>query len=292
MTNTYLPLVSVIVPCFNHEKYIRECLLSVLSQTYKNIQLIVIDDGSKDNSVTIIKELQGKYNFIFETQQNAGVSKTLNNAITKHATGKYIAILASDDFWALNKLEKQIAFFEANSKYGLICARAKIVNDQSEIIGDLHPELLNGDFSFNQIALGKNMIPALTVIIKKVVLEKIGLFDENLAIEDLDMWLRIAHIYEIGFVDEYVGFYRQHQNNASSNSIIMARARTQILNKWKDINPINFDKIKRNWDLIALTGFGKTNRTEALKYYNPSFKNFLNSRYRKFILLNFFKGHF
>ena len=292
MSNTNLPLVTVIVPCYNHEKYIEECLLSVLNQTYKNIQLIVIDDGSKDNSISIIKNLQTKYNFIFETQQNTGVSKTLNKAITKHAAGKYISILASDDYWALNKLEKQINFFEANTKFGLICARAKIVNEQSEVVGDLHPELLNRDFSFNQIALGKSMIPALTVVIKKTIFDKVGLFDENLAIEDLDMWLRIANFYEIGFIEDYVGFYRQHQHNASSNGVIMANARAKILNKWESINPVIFDKMKRNWDLIALADFGKTNRTEALKYYNPSFKNFLNSRYRNFILLNFFKGHF
>ncbi len=292
MSNSNFPLVSVIVPCYNHEKYIEECLLSILNQTYKNIELIVIDDGSKDNSVHIIKALQARYNFVFEMQQNAGVSKTLNNAIIKYATGKYIAILASDDYWALNKLEKQIDYFEKNSQFGLVCARAKIVNDQSEIVKDLHPELFNGRFSFNEIALGKCMIPALTVVIKKDVFDKVGLFDESLAIEDLDMWLRIANVFAVGFVDDYLGFYRIHQTNASSKVIVMAKARAQILTKWKNIDSKVFDKIKRNWDLIALQDFGKTDRAEALKYYNPTFKNFLNTRYRKIILNNFFKGHF
>jgi alpha-1,3-rhamnosyltransferase len=292
MINNDKPLVSVIVPCYNHEKYIKESLLSILNQTYNNIQLIVIDDGSKDNSVDIIKSLQPTYNFIFEAQQNEGVSKTLNNAIKKYATGKYIAFLASDDYWELNKLEKQILFLEKNDTLGMVCGKARIVNNQSKIVGALETGNASMAFNFNNIALGKRMVAALTVVLKKDVLDKVGLFDEDLAIEDLDMWLRIAHIFPIGFMDEKLAFYRQHDTNASSKVITMAKARSKILQKWKNIDSKIFDKIKRNWDLVALSDFGKTNREEALDYYNPTFKNFLNARYRRFILNNFLKGHF
>src|SRR5690606_27530759 len=118
------PLVSVIIPCFNHEKYIKECLLSVINQSYKNVQLIVIDDGSTDRSVEIIKELKQQNDFIFEEQLNSGISKTLNKAITKYAEGEYIAILASDDYWHSDKLSKQVSFIEQNPEYAMVCSEA------------------------------------------------------------------------------------------------------------------------------------------------------------------------
>ena len=101
------PLVSVIIPCYNHQNYVEKSLKSVFDQTYKNIEIIVIDDGSKDNSVNILKELQKNNHFILECQENMGVCKTLNKAISM-SKGKYIAILASDDYWDLPKIEKQV----------------------------------------------------------------------------------------------------------------------------------------------------------------------------------------
>jgi alpha-1,3-rhamnosyltransferase len=286
------PLVSVIVPCYNHERYIEECVLSVIQQSYKNIQLIVIDDGSKDNSRDIIKKMQIKYGFTFVEQTNSGISKTLNKGIKEYAKGKYIAFVASDDYWDLDKIEKQVAFFEENNSFGIILSKTKIIDNHSNILEGFDDNLFNQSYEFKEIALGKSFIPALTVMFKKEVFDTIGYFDESLIIEDLDMWLRIANKYSIGFQNEYLAFYRQHDTNASSKVIQMSEARFQILKKWENIKPALYDKIKRNWELRALIDFGKTNNDEALKYFNPTFKNFLHSKYRLYILSHFFKGHF
>ena len=109
--NKILPLVSVIVPCYNHEKYVEETIESIVNQTYENIELIVIDDGSKDASPQIIEELSKKYNFKFIHRSNKGLSATLNEGI-RLSQGKYISVCASDDKLKLDKIEKQVKFME------------------------------------------------------------------------------------------------------------------------------------------------------------------------------------
>ena len=286
------PLVSVIVPSYNHQNYIEECLYSILNQTYKNIQLIVIDDGSSDNTAAIINKLKETHEFIFEQQENIGLSKTLNKAITKYAQGKYISIVASDDFWCTNKISLQVEALEKNNNLAMLCGKAKIVNSKSEIISNFNESLFLGKYTFAEIALGKCLVVAATAIIKKEVFDKVGLFDENLLIEDLDMWLRVAVKFEIGFLNEYVAFYRSHDVNTSLKVVEMNKARFVILNKWTNIDKGLFKKVKRNMELIAINELGKKYPKEAAKYFNPSFINFLNSKYRKYILSKMFKGRF
>ena len=101
-------IVSVIMPSYNHADYIEKAIRSVFEQTYTKIELIVIDDGSTDNSKEILKELAQRYEFKLIFQQNSGVCKTLNRAIRDFATGDYIALLASDDHWHSRKIELQM----------------------------------------------------------------------------------------------------------------------------------------------------------------------------------------
>jgi glycosyltransferase involved in cell wall biosynthesis len=276
------PLVSVIVPCYNHENYIKECLLSVINQSYKNIELIVIDDGSSDNSIQIINQLRTDYEFIFEAQANRGISATLNKGIQKYASGKYISILASDDFWHPNKLEKQVAFMEFNKGFAMVCSNSYIVNSQSRVDTFFNEKLFDGLYSFNEIALGKCLIPALTVLIRRDTFDKVGYFDENLLIEDLDMWLRISYSFKIGVLKEKLAYYRKHSTNVSSRSLAMSASRFKILKKWQHLPTNIYTKIERNWELIALNEFWDMYPDEAIKYFNPSFRKLLNSSYRKF----------
>ncbi|SFH28276.1 glycosyltransferase family 2 protein [Pedobacter insulae] len=287
-----LPLVSVIVPCYNHEQYVEECILSILNQRYQKIELIVIDDGSTDNSAEVIRRLQTTYDFIFEVQTNIGLSATLNKAIMKYANGAYIAFVASDDYWHPDKISEQIMFMQKNPDCALVCSKAFFVNGSSTVTGEFNPQAFKGSYSFKEIAYGKCLIPALTVLIQKDILNVIGLFDEDLLIEDLDMWLRIAAKYRVGFIDKKLAYYRTHDNNTSNRVIDMAKARFKILKKWTNLPAPIFNKIKRNWELQAIKEFGKTDFQEAKKYFNPTFSNFLNSSYRKLILRYYLYGHF
>src|ERR1044071_4273021 len=109
-------LVSVIIPCYNNnnEQYLRECFDSVIQQTYSHLELIIIDDGSTNGASELLQKLKEEYNFILEKQINKGISGALNTGI-KHARGKYVAMMGSDDYWPLNKIELQVAFMEQNN---------------------------------------------------------------------------------------------------------------------------------------------------------------------------------
>ena len=102
------PLVSIIVPSYNHEKFIGDAIESLLNQTYKNFEIIVVDDGSDDESLKIIKKFEDKNNFFYSSQTNQGICRTLNRAIKEFSKGEYISLIASDDIWHLSKLEFQV----------------------------------------------------------------------------------------------------------------------------------------------------------------------------------------
>lgn len=243
------PLVSVIIPCYNHERYIRQCIQSVLNQTYSNIQLIVLDDGSKDNSFAIIEEMSKQHGFFAEKHVNRGLSATLNKGIKNYAKGKYICIVASDDYWEETKVAKQVTFYQDRDNLGFIFGRTHIVNDFGDIIDkditkrqyfDAFSEQLGSSYEpkcdFN-ILLKGNYIPALTVMLKKSVFDTVGYFDESMRIEDWDMWLRIAFSFPFEFMDDYLGFYRIHETNVTHNRNNMVDDSRKILLKWSVIQP-------------------------------------------------------
>lgn len=207
--NENKPLVSVIVPCYNHEKYITQCIESIVKQTYKNFELIVIDDGSKDNSRVILEDLQSKYDFNLVFQENHGVAYTLNRGIKEYATGKYVTFCASDDYWALDKLEKQVQFMENNRFYPLCFGKTHYVNEESELLPKLDAmnNVLKGGCLFEDILLFK-IHPPVNYLFRKSIFNEIGYYDEKIFAEDYDMNLRISSKYAIGFLDDYLGFYR------------------------------------------------------------------------------------
>lgn len=263
------PLVSIIIPSYNHEKYIKETIESIVNQTYKNIELIVIDDGSKDNSVRIIQELSNKYGFIFLHRPNKGLSGTLNEGI-KLSKGKYFAGCASDDIYALDKIEKQVSFMENNPDYGM--CYGKVIKFDENTKTKIEIKNPKSGFVFDALLFG-TFIPAVTQFIRKDVFNDIGLFDEKLYIEDWDMWLRIAKKYKIGYVNEYLAYYRQHETNISNKISEMFESEKQILEKYKD--SIFFKEAINKKKFIYFLVLLKQNKKEALKFLPFAIKYFL-----------------
>ena len=118
------PLVSIVVPSYNHASFIEKCINSILTQDYDNYELIVIDDGSTDNSDEILSRLHKKYGFYLEFNKNQGLAKTLNRGFKEIAKGKYLASCASDDYWLPNKLTLQVEFLETNPDYAMVFGKA------------------------------------------------------------------------------------------------------------------------------------------------------------------------
>lgn len=222
------PIVTVVIPAYNHAQYIKQALQSVIDQTYSNIELIVLDDGSSDDTYRIaieFRDLHPEVDITVLTKPNEGVCKTLNMGISM-AHGDYICFLASDDFWRNDKIEKQIDFMENNQNIGLVFSDATFVYNK-DISSDLWSMYKLGyqkyftDGSSNIDLYTKLMIelfiPALTVLLRANSLQKIGKFDEKLPYEDLDMWLRFSLQSKIGYINEPLAFYRMHGNNISNN---------------------------------------------------------------------------
>jgi len=189
--------VSVIIPTYNRAKFLEEAINSVLNQTYKDFEIIVVDDGSTDNTKEIIRKF-GEIIYIY--QKNKGVSSARNKGI-KMSRGEYIAFLDSDDLWLKRKLEKQMKIFEKYPE-NKICHTNEIwIRDGKRINqGKRHQKY--GGYIFDKV-LPLCIISPSSVVIKREVFEKVGLFDERLKVcEDYDMWLRICAHYKVYFLDE------------------------------------------------------------------------------------------
>ncbi len=203
------PLVSVFVPSYNHAGFVTNCIESIVHQTYKNFELIVIDDGSTDSSPEILRGLQAKYGFTLVFQKNRGVAATFNRAIREFIRGEYLSACASDDYWAPEKLAIQVEQMEAHPEWGMCYGKNHFVNDSGVIIpgysGD-EKKLRGGDI-FEDLMLFR-FHAHVNYMIRRSVFEKVGLYNEKILTEDYDMNLRIASMFPIGYIDQHLGYYR------------------------------------------------------------------------------------
>ena len=209
------------IPLYNHEKYIEQCLESIVNQTYKNIEIIIIDDGSLDNSYKVAKQFMSEQNkntnFIIKTRENQGMCNTLNE-IAKQAKGKYISFIGSDDYWTINKIEEQVAFLENNPHVILVHSNSIKVNESNKEIGTLdYSKKKNSGYIFDSIIYGEGGINTPSHLYKTEVYKKIGYYDPSFKFEDTDFWLRLTEIFKIGFINKFHTYYRWHGNNMSSS---------------------------------------------------------------------------
>jgi glycosyltransferase involved in cell wall biosynthesis len=221
-----LPLVSVYALCYNHEKFIEFALNSIKSQTYPNIQLIIMDDFSSDHSVDIIKKWIeiNEFNCTFiKHSNNLGVCKTLNEALS-YCEGDYYMGLSCDDFIFPDKIEKQVHVLRNTSdEVAMVFSDVEYFDENNN---DLYGLYIQHHRQFLKIPSGwifddliaVNFIPAFSVLIKRKVFEIVGTYDESLDYEDTDMWIRIAKKFEIIFVDIIAGKYRVHSNNMTKST--------------------------------------------------------------------------
>ncbi|MBI5065425.1 glycosyltransferase [Candidatus Woesearchaeota archaeon] len=209
------PKVSIIIPTYNRARLLETTLNSVFSQTYENYEVLVIDDGSTDDTEKVLKKFKKIRYF---KKKNGGVSSARNLGI-KNSKGNLIAFLDSDDLWHEKKLEKTVKKFK-NSNIALVYTNyllfAKDDCAKKEIKVPFY-----GKKTYEKLLLG-NFIPNSSVVIRKKVLKKTGLFYEGFnckaSYEDWDLWLRITKMRCTGMVTEPLLFYRRHNSNTLTGS--------------------------------------------------------------------------
>ena len=210
----YYPLVSIVIPYFNHSSYIKECVESIYAQDYTNFELFVIDDGSTDNSYSSLIKLQKKYGFYLERNENQGISNTLNRGFKDLANGDFVTFCASDDFYLPKKISKQVDFLLNNDDCAMVYGKAIVVDTQSKRIDKLtisSNKYLKGGYIFEDIILQK-FHPPVNYMIRADILKEIGYYRKNIWAEDFDMNLRLSLKYPIGFINDFLIGYRSDES--------------------------------------------------------------------------------
>ena len=216
--------VSVICLCYNHAKFVREAIESIFSQTYSNIQLIVVDDASTDNSIEVIRQLTIKYPSIqfISLDRNVGNCAAFNRGLGL-ATGEFLVDFAADDIFAPDRIEKQVGLFQKlGGSYGVIFTDASYINEQGNVIRN-HYEYLVDKGLVQQVPQGdvfsaiisKYFVASPTMMVRKSVLDQINGYDENLSYEDFDFWVRSSRICMYGFLNEKLTFIRKSDSSMS-----------------------------------------------------------------------------
>ena len=229
------PYFSVIIPTYNRANYIGDCINSVLNQTFQDFEILIVDDGSTDNTHEIVNRIRDN-RISYQKIDNSGGPATPRNIAIKSAKGQIISFLDSDDLWLPTKLEKQKAIFE-NKKVDFVYSYATSFNhdgDKESIIKYRFKR--SGNLFFWLLFYA--FIPTLTVSVKKEVFAKCGLFDETLslrAVEDYDLWLRMAsNNISFGFINEPLAKYRLHDEQISYNILGDLDKLKQVLLKHKN----------------------------------------------------------
>lgn len=257
MNTKDFPLVSVLIPAYNHENYIQETIESIINQTYPNIELIILDDGSKDKTWEKITELKPKCEnrFVkihFETKQNEGTCITLNKLL-KLSSGEFVYIIASDDLAKPQAIEKEVKFLQDNTDYALAVGDNEYVDSMGKQIfrtqkaftsniknakyktvkeflsSKLKIDFLSDDFGSYKTLYKENYIPN-GYLIRKNIFETIGNFTKNAPLEDFWLMLQISKYKKMQYIDEILFSYRIHDTNTIGNSTRMRELTTQTRN--------------------------------------------------------------
>ena len=229
------PLVTIAIPCYNHAVFVQDSIRSVINQTYKNIELIIIDDGSTDQSVNKIKEMlieceQRFTRFEFRDRPNKGLCNTLNEAL-EWAQGDYFCVIASDDQMLPEKTSLQISSFKSDTVG--VFGGVNIINNKNQILSSRVREY--SETGFEDILLNKHDLPASSQMFKTDILRQVGGYNPNVKVEDWDLLLRMSKLNKkMVYMPQLLINYRKHDSNISSDNTFMYTEMIKILDQYVD----------------------------------------------------------
>jgi glycosyltransferase involved in cell wall biosynthesis len=272
--------IDVIIPCYNTGRYLREAIDSVLAQTLLPAKLIVINDGSTDDSGEIadsyLKTYTGPVEIIHHRQQNAGLSAARNAGLAK-STSEFVAFLDADDYWMPNKLKLQMEVFESGKipNLGLVYIQHELMDEKGN--GMTNTPVLQIDrkaqgMIFDQLCM-YNLVTASAsgVLLTRRCIEFTGHFDTGLrALEDWDYWLRASKHVAFGYVTEPQVKLRSHSNNMQKDTVRMNTNMLRFYKKW--LPQISNPEALREWAFqIAKPVWTTTDSKQAMQLIRETF---------------------
>ena len=231
------PLVSAIVPTYNAERFLAQALDSALAQTFRDFEVVVVNDGSTDASAAIAGAYAARHPGMVRVihQPNQGLCHARNTALAS-ARGKYFALLDADDVWLPHHLADSVALLERRPDVALAHADIERIDVQGKSLGRsarYWDRMLLEPFS--ALYLRREHVCCPTVVFRREIVERVGNFDpqfNRLGCEDRDLWLRIASVARIAFLDDVHALYRLHGANMSTNFEKMLQARIRLVDKF------------------------------------------------------------
>ncbi|MHA6193670.1 glycosyltransferase family 2 protein [Pseudomonas wadenswilerensis] len=231
------PLVSICIPVYNHQQYVEQCIRSIIAQDYQRIELIVIDDGSPDNSAAVVESLIATCDarferFEFRSRANKGLSGTLNEGL-EWSRGEYFCVIASDDAMLPVKTSTLVGYLESHPDCAGAFGGISVMDDDGRVVGEINPHARTCEFSDVFLAKVKLLAPA--NLLRTEVVRRIGGFNPDVKVEDWDMWLRMTSQGEnLHITGKLVSLYRRHDSNTSKNYELMQNEMAKIACTYRD----------------------------------------------------------
>lgn len=237
-TNSPSPLVSILMLTYNRAHFIGEAIQSVLTQTYQNFELIIIDDGSTDDTSEVVSSFKDSRIRYIPHTENKGLIARRQESLT-YVTGTYVAILDSDDIWiSQDKLASQVAYLEENPAYSIIGTFISLINVQGANIGK--NSYSTADLAIRRHILSRNQFAHSSVLMRADALAKTAGYRDTGLAEDLDLFLQLGMVGKFANLPEYSTAYRIHTESFNSSRLEMARAVLGIVKNHKTNYPNYF----------------------------------------------------
>jgi len=305
------PEITVLMPVYNDERFVRFSIESILNQTFQDFEFIIINDASNDNTPKILKEYKDQDSriIIINNEKNLRVPKSLNIGLNI-ARGKYIARIDSDDISVKDRLEKQYNFLENNKDFGLVGSYTEVIDEDGKSIGFWN-EYLEPEFIFYTLSFWNCLVTS-SVMFEKNLAIKLGGFnpDFDKGAEDYELWYKLSRVKKIYILPEYLTKYRKNQSgatakysneqiiNAENIAITKTKISKELLHYLKSINKPNsfskkinliFQLYKANKNILKHSLKVNLNKKKLRKIANQRLWNFIKRDFICFKIKNFLK---
>jgi GT2 family glycosyltransferase len=275
MARSAEPLVSVVIPSYNRADYIAETIESVLQQTYEPIEIIVIDDGSKDNTREVVERFAPKVRYVWQENAERGASR---NHGLRLAEGEFIAFLDSDDVWLPAKTEMGVEFLLKRPEIGLLCTDAIQIDEHGEGERVLRARGCSGRVTDE--LLSENFVIMPTHLARTSVVREIGGFREERELsgsEDWEMWVRLSLVADVAYVPQVTAKYRIHSANTMSSAAGMRRSMATAAEMMRTSDALSgrrrsLDSMDSNIALVnAINACSDADRSESIRFLRQAF---------------------